>query len=118
MSASLPWHPALSLGVNLYTGYTWYYNPDGSPVNPGLQYMGTENNPTFKSNPAQQSYGYEIYVHYDVKPIYGVSTSAQFAYAQGDPTAGYTGLLIDGVSQLYLFYPEASQLYFSLSFRY
>ncbi len=117
VSAELPQHRPLSAGVNLYTGYVWSYAPNGAPPIGDPNY-GIENNPIYKTQPAQQSYGAEVYIRYDAKPIYGFSPSAQVAYAQGDPTAGYTSLLVDGVSRMFLYYPEASQVYGSFSVKY
>ncbi len=127
VEAELPWHPALSLGVDAETGYTGFYNPAVGPTlgqpgmptstTPGPTY-GVEGNPIYTAQPWQQDYGLDVYVKYDFPKFYGVKAEAVLAYAQGDPTTGYSNDLVDGVSNLYLYYPEASQVYLSLDLTY
>ncbi len=126
VEAQLPYHPALALGVDAETGYTGFYQPSGGPLStPGVPgatglgpYYGLETNPIYGSQPWQQDYGVDVYLKYDLPKFYGIKAEAVLAYAQGDPTAGYTSDLVDGMSNLYLFYPEASQVYFSLDLTY
>ncbi|HUB05526.1 MAG TPA: hypothetical protein VMB50_00915 [Myxococcales bacterium] len=126
VEGQLPYHPALALGVDVETGYTAFYNPTGQPLGqPGEPnattpgpYYGIETNPIYSGQPLQQDYGYDVYLKYDFPKLAGVKAEALVAYAQGDPTAGYTTDLIDGASNLYLYYPEASQVYFSLDLTY
>jgi hypothetical protein len=121
-----PWHTALVFGADLATAYTTYYGPAGQPASgtgiPGatgtVGSNGIETNPTYTSQPLQQDYGIDVYVRYDMKRIYGVASSLTLSYAQGDPTSGYTSDLIDGVQNLYLLYPEASQIFLSLALKY
>jgi hypothetical protein len=127
IEAELPWHPALAIGADLATVYVDYYMPNGQPgsitgvpSNAGATgpYYGVENNPTFTSQPLQQSYGFDVYLRYDFPKWHRVRVSVELAYAQGEPTAGYSSDLIDGISNLYLFYPEASEVYSSLTVKY
>ncbi len=122
-----PWHPALAVGVDLASVYVDYYNPNGEPGSisgvpsnsgPTGSYYGVETNPTYSSQPLQQSYGFDAYVRYDFPKWHRVKVSLQVAYAQGEPTAGYSSDLIDGISNLYLFYPESSQVFSSLTVKY
>jgi hypothetical protein len=126
VEAELPWHRALALGIDLETAYNTYYNPAGQPGNEtgipsasGLgPYYGVTTNSNSTSQPIQQDYGMDIYVSYTFPRFYGLRPIVEVAYAQGDPTAGFTSDLIDGVNNLYLFYPEASQVFASVSLKY
>ena len=48
----------------------------------------------------------------------GVKSDISLAYAQGDPTIGYTNFLHDGVGHAYLGYRQTSEVYASLGMRY
>ncbi|MHB8419331.1 MAG: hypothetical protein ACYDCL_14735 [Myxococcales bacterium] len=126
VTASLPWHPQLSIGIDVEDAAIAYYNvgsnPLSTPGEPGatgtVPGQGAETFPTYPKQPWQQEYGYDVYLSYELPKVYHVRATVQLAYAQGDPTLGYTSGLVDGVSNLYLFYPEASQVYFSLNLKY
>lgn len=124
IEAELPWHPALALGVDMQTAYVTYYNPAGQPGSisgvPGNQgasgpYYGLETNPTFSSQPVQQIYGFDVYLRYDFPKFKRAKVSLELAYANGQP---YTAEQIDGVSNLFLFYPESSQFFSSVTVKY
>ncbi len=125
VEGALPWHPDLALGVDVYTEYFWFYYPNGQPGAMGpSSYYGVENFPTYPVQPAQQNYGGDVYVRYSLNKILpktgakGLKGNVELAYANGDPTMGYTSELVDGVSSIYLFYPETSQVFFSLNLYY
>ncbi len=125
VEGALPWHPDLALGVDFYTEYFWFYAPNGQPGALGpSSYYGVENYPTFPVQPVQQNYGGDIYVRYSLNHVLektgidGFRGNVSLAYANGDPTMGYTSELVDGVTSLFLFYPETSQVYFSLNLYY
>jgi hypothetical protein len=119
----MPFHPPLSVGLSLYTAWTWYYNIgtgnlNGPGVNTSEAMNGIVQDPTFASQPIQQSYGGEVYVRYEMPTFTGIKSDLSVAYAQGDPTIGYTSLLHDGVGHAYLGYRQTSEVYASLGLRY
>lgn len=127
VEVALPWHKWLSLGVLAETDWFGLYAPNGSPngvvSNTGAvapsPYYGLETNPTFTGQPWQQEYGFEVYVNYEVpKRILGIVPSFQVAYAQGEASAGFTSDLVDGVSSVYLFYPEMSEVFGAVTLKY
>ncbi len=122
-----PWFRSLALGIDLETDYIASYAPAGQPgsvpgvpgnLGPAGPYSGLETNPIYTSQPLQQEYGADIYLRYDLPKFHGVKASVQVAYAQGEITAGYTSDLVDGVANLYLFYPESSEVYAGLTLKY
>ncbi len=112
VSFELPWHRPLSAGLAGYTGYAWFYLPQGQPPGPNYGAIRPQ------SQPVQQSYGGEAYLRYQVPKLYGIEPSLQLSYAQGDPSLGYTSRLHDGVSHLYLFYRLSSELYAALELKF
>jgi hypothetical protein len=118
VSGDLPFHKPLSAGLTLYTGYGWYYQPHGAPPsNPG-EFQGGVPDPQYPSQPMTQSYGGTVYVKYEFPRLRGVGSDLQIAYGQGDPTLGYTSTLHDGMSHLYLFYRQTSEVFASLTVNY
>jgi hypothetical protein len=119
----MPFHPPLSVGLSLYTAWTWYYNIDtgnlnGSGVNTSEAMNGVVQDNQFPNQPIQQSYGGEVFVRYELPTFTGVKSDISIAYAQGDPTIGYTSVLHDGVGHAYLGYRQTSEVYASLGLRY
>ena len=119
----LPFLPALSAGLGLYTGWTWYLNIqtgnlNGSGVNSSEAANGIVQDPTYASQPIQQSYGDEVFVRYELPSFVGVKSDLSVAYAQGDPTIGYSSVLHDGVGHAYLGFYNTSEVYASLGVRY
>jgi hypothetical protein len=111
------------VGLSLYTAWTWYYNIgtgnlNGSGVNTSEAMNGIVQDPTFANQPIQQSYGGEVFVRYELPTFTGIKSDISVAYAQGDPTIGYTSLLHDGVGHAYLGYRQTSEVYASLGLRY
>jgi len=122
-NVAMPFHPRLSAGLGLYTGYTWYYSANAiTPPLPGYpqNQPGPVQNPI--QQPVQQTYGGEIYVRYTLPSLAGFTTDFQVALAMGDPSLGYTSRLHDGVSHIYLGWygagRQASELYGALTVRY
>jgi hypothetical protein len=126
----IPRFESLAVGIDFYTAYTWYYditaNSAPGPVtgcqtsySPGTG--GQYPNAHFGfpcQQPAQQAYGGEIFVRYS-PPVYkGIHTDITLAFAQGDPTLGYTSILHDGVQHLYGFWRLTSEFYGALGVRY
>ncbi len=119
----MPFHPPLSLGLSLYTAWTWYYNIGtgnlaGAGVNSSEAMNGIVQDPTFANQPIQQTYGGEVYLRYVLPSFTGVKSDISIAYAQGDPSIGYTSVLHDGVGHAYLGFRQTSEVYASLGVRY
>jgi hypothetical protein len=119
---TMPFHKPLSAGVSLYTNYYWYHNatstlPAGATNGSGQVGTTTGNQPAIQ--PISQSYGGEIHVRYLLPDfVTGLHTDAAVAYAQGDPSLGFTSALHDGISHVYFFYRLQSELYATLTARY
>ena len=106
-----------TLGVDVFTAWIWYYDVGTQPAgNPN--YPGAVADPTFSSQPVQQIYGWEIFLRHTFPKFYGVKIDLSLAFAQGDPTLGYTSLLHDGVQHLYGFWRLTSAFYTSVGVRY
>jgi hypothetical protein len=122
---AMPFHEPLSVGLSVYTGYTWYYDvsngggcPPGTPSTPCM--YGTVMQPT-KQQPIEQAYGGEVYIKYAFPTVGGFKSDLTVAYApNGDPTMGYASVLnTNGVAHVYPFYfRETSEVYFTLGGRY
>ncbi|MEO6417894.1 MAG: hypothetical protein ABIP39_00705 [Polyangiaceae bacterium] len=114
---SMPFHPALSLGVDLAMAYLWYYDVGNNGFNnsAGVTTLLATNN---AQQPIAQTYGGEVFVRYILPSVLGFHSDASLAYAQGDPTIGYTSLLHDGNSHVYAGYRQNSELYATLTIRY
>ena len=106
----MPFYEPLSVGTGLFTSWVWHHEVPGTLPNVA--------DPTFKSQPIQQSYGGEAYVRYVMPSLMGFKPDLTFAYAMGDPTVGYSSVLHDGVGHVYLGYRQNSELYLSLAVRY
>src|SRR5438477_209938 len=107
----MPFLRELGVGLDAYTGYSWYYSPHGTLAS---DYYGTVSDATYPSQPVQQSYGGELYVRYAVKPIYGVKVDVMFVFVDGDLILGYSLCLYDGQSYFYVFYWYIVELYLNL----
>ena len=113
---SMPFHPALSLGADLATAYLWYYDVGNAGPNSGnVQTLFVANG---AQQPIGQTYGGEVFVRYILPSFVGIHADASVAFAQGDPTIGYTSLLHDGNSHVYAGYRQNSELYATLTIRY
>jgi hypothetical protein len=122
---AMPFHEALSFGADLSTGYTWHYNVqgdlrgvDGQGTNSVQAQQGVVQDQTFPSQPITQSYGGEIFARYTMPQLVGVKSDVTLAFAQGDPSLGYTSVLHDGVGHTYAFYRQTSEIYGALTLRY
>jgi hypothetical protein len=120
----MPFHPPLSAGLSLYTAWIWYYNigtgnlQTCQGVNTSECANGVVADATYGSQPIQQVYGGEFFVRYELPTFTGIKSDISLAYAQGDPTVGYTNFLHDGVGHAYLGYRQTSEVYASLGMRY
>jgi hypothetical protein len=131
---AMPFHDALSVGLSVYTGWTWFYdvcNGAGTGAMTGLgSALGMPAGMTACSlpvsgqpggQPFQQSYAGEIYVRYALPVFGGFKSDVSFAFApNGDPTMGYAPYMHDtGVGHAYPFYyRETAEVYFGLTGRY
>ncbi len=111
----MPFHAPLTIGVEGYTGYTWFLRPQSQPQS---AFFGAVADPQYSQQPITQSYGGEVYVAYELPEVSGVKADLHLAVAEGDPALGYNSLLHDGVSHTYLYFRESSEFYASLSLRY
>jgi len=112
----MPFYRPLSAGLALTDSYVWFYNVGSAP--PNTTFMGATTNPTTDGNPAQQSYGGEIFVRYTMPDLGGFKSDLTVALANGDPSLGYPSVLHDGVVHPYLFYYNSAELYAALTGRY
>jgi hypothetical protein len=113
----IPYLRGLTLGLDLFDEYVWYYDvANGGTAN--SQFTGTVADSTFASQPAQQVYGGEVFLRYSFPALVGIHTDLMVAYAQGDPTLGYTSVLHDGVAHVYPFWRQTSEVYGVVSARY
>lgn len=116
----MPFHKPLSAGLGVYTSYGWNYNASSPPpAEPGAGQAGVVADKTYTQQPIQQSYGAEAYVDYRLPQfLTGLGLNARVAFAQGDPTLGFTSVLHDGVSHYYVFYRQTSEFYAALTAHY
>ncbi len=120
LNVDIPWVKGLALGVDAYTGYVWFYTPQGNPCTNGMYegQCGTENSATYPVQPMLQSYGGEAYVRYSFPEWRGVKADVSLVLADGDPTLGYNSTLHDGIGYFYLYYRYTAAWYAALSVRY
>jgi hypothetical protein len=107
----------LTIGGDIYTEWDWYYDV-ANAGSPDMTFNGTTPNPQFPNQPAQQAYGGEIFLRYTPPPFARIHTDVTAAYAQGDPTLGYTSILHDGIGHIYPFWRQTSEFYFTIAARY
>lgn len=108
----MPFHPALSVGGELYTEYYLFYDANGA-----TQY-GTVTDSQFPTQPLQQIYGGELFARYTFPHFYGVKADLSVAYAQGDPSMGYTSINHDGLAHVYPYWRLNSEVYGVLTLAY
>jgi hypothetical protein len=108
---------SLAIGLDFFDEYVWYYDVhNGAPAN--SQFVGVVSDAQFPTQPVQQVYGGEVFLRYTLPTLVGIKSDVTLAYAQGDPTLGYTSVLHDGVAHVYPFWRQTSQIYGVLSARY
>jgi hypothetical protein len=113
----MPFHEPLSIGTGALLNWTTFYNVENAQ-DPNVLRTGAVQDPTFKSQPVQQGYGWQAYARYELPKIIGIGSDLTVAYAQGDSTLGSSAWMHDGVGRFYLFWRDSSQVYASLSARY
>ena len=115
----MPFHTPLSVGLGLYTAWTWYHNINTGDTGQTTQGQnGVVADPTFSTQPIQQTYGGEVFARYLLPPFAGIKSDFSLAYAMGDGSVGYTSVLHEGVGHAYLGYRQNSEVYASLAVRY
>jgi hypothetical protein len=103
---------SLAIGVDAFDEYVWYYDvQNGASANSQFA-------PAVPTQPVQQVYGYEVFLRYTPPTLKGIKSDLTLAYAQGDPTLGYTSVLHDGVAHVYPFWRQTSEIYGVLGVRY
>jgi len=124
ISLDVPRVDGLSVGVDAYTGYAWFYAPHYNSTffqnqmyegDPGIAGNGTYPGSV---QPATQSYGGEVYVRYNLPEVWKIKSELSAVLADGDPTLGYNSVLHDGVGYFYLYNFHTAEFYVSLSARY
>jgi hypothetical protein len=129
---AMPFHEPLSVGLSMYTGWTWFYDVCNGPGSmSGLSSaigmpvpMGTCTLPSVAQpdgQPFQQSYAGEVYIRYALPVLGGFKSDVSFAFApNGDPTMGMASLMHGtGVLHAYPFYyRQTAEVYFGLTGRY
>ncbi len=120
---TMPFYDKLGVGVSAYTGYAWFYDVNNGTCAPSSMpstvcMYGAEN--TYYTQPAAQSYGWEITAHYAMPTFVGVKSDFSFSYAPvGDGSLGYQSVLNgNGVPHIYFQNREHAEVYFSLNARY
>lgn len=115
----LPFWKRLSLGAEVYDEYSWLYDIDNGAPNPGGSGTGgaTTKDQTFGyAQPTQQVYGGEVFAELHVPDFKYAQFDLHVAYAQGDPTLGYTSILHDGVAHIYpAYWRLSSEVYAALT---
>jgi hypothetical protein len=114
---SMPFHQALQVGASVSTSWSWSYDVDhandatlreqfkNTPVEPSAdQYVSTP--------PAQQGYGGDIYISYNLPSLEGINTNLQVSLSQGD------GTLREGATHLYWLSRRGGQASASLTVSY
>ena len=113
----MPFHRKLTIGLDAYTDWTWYYNvvPNNDPyavsngIAPPVTGLGQD---------IQQDYAFEVYLRYTLPTLVGINWDVTVALANGDPANGGNSVLHDGVSTFYLFWRQSAELYAVVSVRY
>jgi len=113
---AMPFHEQLSVGISATTSYLWLYNVASG--DPSVVATGVTQDPTFSTQPVQQSYGGEIYARYELPTLAGVKSDLALALAQGDPELGFTTELHEGIGYTYLFFRQTSEVYATFTVRY
>lgn len=110
----------LTLGASLTNVYMWLYEPGYNASASQSARYGVSQDPNYGfDQPVQQSYSAEIYLRYKAPDIYDVHSDLTVAYAQGDPSIGFTSALHDGSRRVYpFFWRESSAVYATLSIAY
>jgi hypothetical protein len=114
---TMPFHQALTVGAGASTSWSWSYDVDhandptlqeqfkNTPVEPSAD-------PYFSKPPAQQNYGGEVYISYNLPSLEGVQSNLQVALGQGD------GVLREGATHLYWLSRRGGQLSAALTISY
>ena len=116
----IPYVNVITLGTSITNQYLWLYETGYVATAPNSTRLGIAQDPNYGFNqPVQQAYGWEIYARYLAPELAGVKSDLTLAYAQGDPSLGFTSALHDGARQVYpLFWRHTSTVYAALSVAY
>jgi hypothetical protein len=104
---ALPQYPPVSFGAELYTAYNWFYNVQTN--GPPGQFQGAVQGST--GQPANQSYGGDIFARYTFPEWEGVRSDFELSFANGDPTIGYDGRLHDGTTHTYFAFRRTAEVF-------
>jgi hypothetical protein len=120
VEVAMPFHEALSFGADVATAYTWYYQPVNvnNDTNVSVQQNGAVADPTYSSQPIQQTYYGEVFVRYTMPSLVGMKSDLVVAFANGDPSIGSVSVLHDGVGHVYLGYRQNAEVYAAFTLRY
>jgi hypothetical protein len=113
---NMPFHRPLSAGLALTDSYGWFYDVGQPPYE--SNFYGATQDPQFKNQPMQQSYGGELFLRYTIPDLSGFKSDLTLALANGDPGIGYVSVLHDGIVHPYLLYRDTAEVYFALEARY
>ena len=91
---------SLSIGVDAYNDYVWYYDT-GSAADPNMTRPIATADGTFRHQPVQQEWGGEVFVRYAAPKFAGIHVELTFAYFHGDPLLGYASVNNDGVARVF-----------------
>jgi hypothetical protein len=116
-TVTMPFLQQLEVGALGFASSIWYHQvqDDGSTH---ASTLGTTDAGSISYQPVQNTGGGEAFVRYTFPSLRGVRSDALVAYALGDPTIGYGGVLHDGVGRFNLFFRHISELYGVLTLRY
>ncbi len=115
---NIPYVDILSVGMSATTAYRWSYQGYDAGQSSRESFGVTEDR-NYPSQPVQQSYAFEIYARCDLPEFMDTRSDLTIAYAQGDPSLGYTSALHDGSRQVYpFFWRQTSTVYAALSVSY
>lgn len=121
-SVNMPFHKPLTIGVSGYFAVTWYNQTGssngGSWIEQWVNSLGTVSDDFTPNQPLKNNFGGEAYVRYVFPTYKGIYWDATLAFANGDPTIGYQGLLHDGVARFNLAYRHVAEGYLALNMWY
>jgi hypothetical protein len=112
----MPFYERVSIGASASTAWLWQYNVASG--DPNVVANGVVQDPTFSTQPVQQSYGGELYARYELPNLAGVKSDFLISLAQGDPELGFAQELHGGIGYTYLFFRTDAEVYAAFTARY